>query len=400
VSYKTLCEKLIHNKIQNEGKMTFADFMDIALYNSNYGYYNRKNRVGASEDYYTSPIVHPAFGSIICTQLFSMWSALKKPSPFYLIEIGANNGRLILDILKFAKLIDEKFFNDLECIIIDRSKILETHSSPENYHTIISDTIPCKNISGCILSNEFFDALPVHKFQIKNKIITEIYLTIQNNELKEINVPLEHNSLYETITEIYPESLVNYIGEINIFTKQIIQNFSNTLNNGFVITIDYGNTTENLVKKYKNSSIQTYSTHTKGTNPYTKIGGQDITSDVNFSHLMVAGKSYGFNPIYYANQSKFLKTNGINYWINQLNKESDNNTKTKNFAAIYDLLNPNGLGNLKILIQEKDTNITKFDHLQASSKLYINEEFPMQTTAHLNIAQAKYPHTTIEKPLW
>ena len=90
----------------------------------------------------------------------------------------------------------------------------------------------------------------------------------------------------------------------------------------------------------------------------------------------------------------------INYWINQLNKESDNNTKTKNFAAIYDLLNPNGLGNLKILIQEKDTNITKFDHLQASSKLYINEEFPMQTTAHLNIAQAKYPHTTIEKPLW
>ena len=81
MSYKTLCEKLIHNKIKLQGKITFADFMDIALYDSNYGYYNSQNRIGATGDFYTSPIVHPAFGSIICKQLFSMWVALKKPSP-------------------------------------------------------------------------------------------------------------------------------------------------------------------------------------------------------------------------------------------------------------------------------------------------------------------------------
>lgn len=400
MSYKTLCEKLIHNKIKHEGKITFADFMDIALYNSNYGYYNCKNRVGASGDYYTSPIVHPAFGSIICKQLFSMWIALKKPSPFYLIEIGANNDRLVRDIREFAKSINKIFFNNLECIIIDRSKIFESHKSPENFHTIISNTIPLKNISGCILSNEFFDALPVNKFQIKKNNITEIYLTIENNALKEIHSPPSNTALYKSIIEIYSESLVNYIGEINLSIKQIIKNFSNVLNNGFIITIDYGDTTEKLVKKYKNSSIQTYSTHTKGDNPYTKIGKQDITSDVNFSHLIMAGKNYHFNPIYYANQSDYLKTNGINHWINQLNKESDNTTKTKNLAAIYDLLNPSGLGSLKILIQEKDTTIETYAHLGLSNELYIPEKFPMQTTDHLNIAQAKYPHTIIEKTLW
>tara|TARA_B100001750_G_scaffold238184_1_gene244359 strand:+ start:1270 stop:2472 length:1203 start_codon:yes stop_codon:yes gene_type:complete len=400
VSHQTLCEKLIHNKIKLEGKITFADFMDIALYDSNCGYYNSQNRIGASGDFYTSPIIHPSFGAIICKQLFSMWVALKKPSPFFLIEIGANNDRLILDIREFAKSINKKFFENLECIIIDRSKILESHNSPENFHTLISNTIPFKNISGCILSNEFFDALPINKFQIKNDIITEIYLTIENNELKETNLAPHNNELCERITELYLKSSDNYIGEINVSIEKIIKNFSNVLKNGFVITIDYGDITEKLVKKYENSSIQTYSTHTKGTNPYTKIGEQDITADVNFSQLILAGKKYGLNSIYYANQSDFLKTNGINYWINQLHKESDTTIKTNNLGAIYDLINPNGLGNLKVLIQEKNTTMKTYNDLGISSKLSIEEKLPMQTTAHLNIAQAKYPHTIVEKPLW
>tara|TARA_Y100000590_G_scaffold129239_1_gene147714 strand:- start:5999 stop:7198 length:1200 start_codon:yes stop_codon:yes gene_type:complete len=399
VSYKTLCEKLIHNKIKLQGKITFADFMDIALYDSNYGYYNSQKRIGATGDFYTSPIVHPAFGSIICTQLFSMWVELKKPSPFYLIEIGANNDRLILDIREFAKSINKKFFHDLECIIIDRSKILESHNSPENFHSIISNTIPFKNISGCILSNEFFDALPVNKFQIKNHIISEIYLTVENNELKETNLKLHNNELYERITELYSESLNNYIGEINLSIEKIIKNFSDVLKKGFVITIDYGDLTEKLVKKYNNSSIQTYSTHTKGNNPYTKIGEQDITSDVNFSQIILAGEKYGLDSIYYANQSDFLKTNGINCWIDQLNKESDTTTKTNNLGAIYDLINTNGLGHLKVLIQEKNTTVKAYNKLERHQEM-VGKKLPMQTTAHLNIAQAKYPHTIVENPLW
>ena len=56
MSYKTLCEKLIHNKIKLQGKITFADFMDIALYDSNYGYYNSQKRIGATGDFYTSQL--------------------------------------------------------------------------------------------------------------------------------------------------------------------------------------------------------------------------------------------------------------------------------------------------------------------------------------------------------
>ena len=51
-------------------------------------------------------------------------------------------------------------------------------------------------------------------------------------------------------------------------------------------------------------------------------------------------------------------------------------------------------------IQEKDTTIKTYDRLGLSNELYITEKFPMQTTDHLNIAQAKYPHTIIEKTLW
>ena len=68
-------------------------------------------------------------------------------------------------------------------------------------------------------------------------------------------------------------------------------------------------------------------------------------------------------------------------------------------GAIYDLINTNGLGHLKVLIQEKNTTVKAYNKLERHQEM-VGKKLPMQTTAHLNIAQAKYPHTIVENPLW
>ena len=100
-------EEEIRRRIEERGKITFAEFMEVALYWPEGGYYMARTLLegeiaphtplgggqspppsldegpfGAAGDYYTSPMVHPAFGALLSVQLFQMWQVLGKPQPF------------------------------------------------------------------------------------------------------------------------------------------------------------------------------------------------------------------------------------------------------------------------------------------------------------------------------
>ena len=73
--------------------MTFARFMELALYHEPWGYYSSgPERIGAEGDFYTSPVAHPAFGALLTVQLAGMWEMMGKPSPFHVVELGAGTG--------------------------------------------------------------------------------------------------------------------------------------------------------------------------------------------------------------------------------------------------------------------------------------------------------------------
>ena len=88
-------EAEIRRRIAERGPITFAEFMEVALYHPGGGYYTSGERVGASGDFYTSPSVHPAFGALLAVQLFQMWELLGRPAPFTIAEAGAGNGLLM-----------------------------------------------------------------------------------------------------------------------------------------------------------------------------------------------------------------------------------------------------------------------------------------------------------------
>ena len=66
----------VRRRIDERGKITFAEFMDIALYWPDGGYYTGQEPVGAQGDFYTSPAVHPSFGALLGGPLFQIWQYL------------------------------------------------------------------------------------------------------------------------------------------------------------------------------------------------------------------------------------------------------------------------------------------------------------------------------------
>ena len=109
-------ESEVRRRIQKRGKITFVEFLEIALYWPQGGYYTGPERVGADGDYYTSPAVHPVFGALLAVQLYQMWRLMDRPAPFTVLELGAGSGLLCRDIITYAAGLPEGFAQSLRYI--------------------------------------------------------------------------------------------------------------------------------------------------------------------------------------------------------------------------------------------------------------------------------------------
>ena len=125
---RTSAEGEIRERIARRGKITFAEFMEVALYHPQAGYYARKAPAREHRDFYTSPAAHPAFGALISVQLWRMWEALKRPARFSVVEMGAGNGLLARDVVEYARNVSERFGRALRYLALDRSPV---HATPD-----------------------------------------------------------------------------------------------------------------------------------------------------------------------------------------------------------------------------------------------------------------------------
>src|SRR3989339_2105077 len=211
-----LFRDLIIEEINKKGKITFAEFMQMALYHPEYGYYNSDTeRVGRFGDYYTSPAVHTIFGELVARQLEEMWRIMGK-GPFAIVEMGANRGWLCHDIVQSTMKEYPEFYANFHYIIVEsnpyaREKqrlLLESiHVTDEkvSWQTYSEDGFSFDGIQGCLLSNEFVDALPVHRLRVKNKVLKEIYVSYNNSSFFEIDDAVSTEALkrYHEISQIH-----------------------------------------------------------------------------------------------------------------------------------------------------------------------------------------------------
>lgn len=382
-------ERYIRTRIAQSEKIDFAEYMELSLYHPAWGFYATGPRVGP--DYFTSPSAHPVFGTSIAIQLNTMWQTLGKPETFYVIELGANDGSLGHDI---KANVGRELGQALVYVAVDRVKPIESFT---DIHSVVSSGLPFKSVVGCILSNEFIDALPFHRFYIEDGATKEIFVSSDSQEkLVDISGNPSTTLIDNYIKDIDRGLLEGFHGEWRPGISNWIKEVSELIECGYILTIDYGyDSLEHYTQSRKDGTIRGYQNHNHTNDIYRNIGGQDITADVDFEQILKLGEEADITTLRITDQSTFLRDNGFGHFLGQLRSMRLNELeKQANRVGMMELVRSPGLGDFKVMIQEKNTGVTDPDKLSANQHNMSELPLPLLGTHHVNLMESRYPHLT------
>lgn len=359
--------EIIIEKIKKDGPITFRDFMEMALYYPQLGYYTRsEDKIGINGDYYTSSNLSAVFGAMIGRQLEEMW-VISGDETFTIVEYGAGTGLLSHDILNYLKS-NKPLYDHLNYCIIEKSAAMrlkeQTHLHEKvSWHNAIENL---GEITGCVLSNELLDNFSVHLVNME-EMLMEVFVDYQNGFvelLKPAPTALTEYLAQQNIT--LPKG---FRTEINLQAIEWVHEIANVLKKGFVLTIDYGYPASELYQNYRHSgTLMCYYKHSMNNNPYIHIGEQDITSHVNFSALYHWGLKYGLEYCGFTDQGHFLRGLGIADYLRALENTDKNDGDDHRSEALlaHNLLVDMG-SKLKVLIQRKGIQPHELSGLKFSS---------------------------------
>ena len=351
------------------GRITFAEYMAIALYHPEYGYYTNKVKIGSQGDFFTSASLGSDFGELLGIQFLEMWHNLGCPSPFYLVEMGAGNGELAQDILSYLQTnADRAFIDALKYIIIERSPAL-IKQQQELLHSFANLDLCWQELSdltddsvvGCFFSNELVDAFPVHLVQKEANELKEIYLTLKQGQLTEVSDRLSTSAITEYFAQsdidlLSPQYPDSYRTEVNLQALDWLKTVATKLQRGYILTIDYGYSAAKYYRPARSlGTLQCYYQHRRHNNPYVNLGCQDITAHVNFTALERQGEQLKLQQIGFTQQGLFLMALGVGDRLNELSSGKFTIPEIfKRRDALHQLLDPIGLGGYGVLIQGKN----------------------------------------------
>lgn len=411
-------EAEIRRRITQHGAITFAEFMELALYWPGGGYYVTGDRIGAEGDFYTSPQVHPVFGALLAVQLFQMWRLLGQPDPFTVVELGAGNGLLCRDIVSAAGELPSPFLHSFNYVCLDRRRskgveaTINNSLAPLGVSRIASAGIPFRRLVGCFISNEYFDAFPVHQVTMAEGRLSEIYVTLEGGEMVTKTGELSDPALTERFNSLGLELKEGQFAEVNLALDGWAQDVARSLEKGFILTVDYGDPAPDLYSSEKRfrGTLTTFYNHVQIDSPLRHVGRQDITAQVDFTSLVSVGQACGIEPLSLASQAQVLGCLGLTAMEHRLRSlDLPQNAAQSNRAGMLDLARPGGLGDFKMLVQGKgvgNPELWGFPTLWGSPEsapvasdaaaLIDNMPVPLLTAQHLSLPQGLSPSGELE----
>ncbi|MEG4202365.1 class I SAM-dependent methyltransferase [Microcoleus sp. Pol7_A1] len=368
-----ICERIAASPQQ---RITFAEYMDLALYHPQHGYYNSdRQSIGKQGDFITSSHWGADFAEVLAEQFVEMWELLGKPHPFTVVEMGAGRGTFAENILQYLQIQYPDLFHILEYIIIEVSPVLQAEQRQRlaeikcvkwcNWDEIVNNSIV-----GCFFSNELVDALPVHQIILEQAQVREIYVTaeIQKSLQEEINfievfgeVSTPKIAEYfdfvgiDLLASVYGDG---YRSEVNLAALDWMSTVAQKLQRGYLLTIDYGHPAHRYYNpRRREGTLQCYYRHRYHNNPYINVGRQDLTAHVNFTALERQGELCGLETVGFTQQALFLMALGLGDRIASLSTNDaevlDVATFLRRREALHQLIDPMGLGGFGVLVQCK-----------------------------------------------
>jgi SAM-dependent MidA family methyltransferase len=348
--------------------MSFAQYMDIALYDESFGFYATIGRAGRRGDFLTSPEVGPLFGALLARRLDEEWFALGSPETFVVVEFGAGPGTLARSIafaspecgLALRYLMVERsaeqralhaehldgWVGDLDAAGVD--SFVRGHNLGPQF---ASSAIAPNGITGVILANELLDNLA---FDIVR------HDGAGNFERLDVHHAEDGLEFVVTPTEV-PASLAPVLASAAVGEWMPLQEDAvrwlmaaiDRLGRGVVIAIDYGASTAEIAARPNMGWLRTFVGQERGGHPLDTPGSCDITSDVAVDQLGAA-----IAPTVIATQRQVLKRLGIDQLVEEGRKIWTEKASAPDVAALRarsrigeaeSLLQSGGLGDFLFL---------------------------------------------------
>ncbi len=354
-----LVEKIRH-RIQREGPLSFRHFMDMALYDPQWGYYSRCREIGPRGDYYTAAHVHPLFGECLAKQFLSLLRELSATPEVTIVEVGAGTGRLAADILESIERMAPALTGRLEYVIAERSPALQQVQrenlkpfSRVTWHSL--EQREAASVTGIIFSNELIDALPVHRLIRQGKHIRELLVDWRDGQFHWTIGELTNPRLRDVLASWNAPLEDGQIIEINLEACQYLQRVATLLREGYVVTIDYGDVRSRLYTPERGrGTLRCFYRHLVHDDPLVRVGEQDITTSVDFTLLMEWGERVGLSVVQFVTQRKFLMEQGVLDRLAQMIDEGRGGAGLASLLSAKHLLMPGAWGDhFKLLIQRR-----------------------------------------------
>lgn len=330
---------------QCQGWISFADFMQMALYEPQLGYYSGgAKKFGIGGDFVTAPEISPLFAQTLAQQAAQVLAETHGS----LLELGAGTGRLAADMLLaldgLQQLPQHYYILEVSAHLrqVQRETLEEKLSSELMQRVVWLDTLP-QDFVGMILGNEVLDAIPVHLIHQTPQGMQERGVAFDGEFFWKYK-PLQSGSLHEAASALkLPQ---NYLTEICPAASGLIASLANVLKQGVILMLDYGFAAHEYYHPQRDGgTLMCHYQHYAHTDPLIYAGLQDITAHVDFTRIAQAGVDNELELLGFCSQAQFLMNCGILQLMSAISPQ-DMSSYAPLAAAAQKLLSPAEMGDL------------------------------------------------------
>lgn len=307
-----LCALIIENIRTAGGVISFADYMNSALYEPGLGYYMAGSaKFGGEGDFITAPEVSPLFGQSVAVQIEEVLDYVGGS----VLELGAGSGKLALSIIRALSARPGFKYLILEpsAELAQRQKELLGSELCEDTLAVVSwlEALP-DTFEGVVIANEVMDALPVERFKVTGGALQQLCV----NDSLNVEPRPANEALIKAVATIeadvgyqMPEG---YESEVCMLLTPWIKSLASMLDKGVMLLVDYGYPRSEFYSHERNrGTLACYYRHRAHDDPFFLPGLQDLTAHVDFTAVVEAGLANDLELIGYASQSAFLLDNNL-----------------------------------------------------------------------------------------
>ncbi|HEY3333653.1 MAG TPA: SAM-dependent methyltransferase [Candidatus Limnocylindrales bacterium] len=354
----------IRTQIRANGPISFARFMERALYEPGHGYYRRPEPgPGREGDFLTAPEAHPIYGAVVGRLLEQAWEALGRPDPFTITEAGAGTGALAAGLLgglreRGSPMLPAIRYRPIEVeparLEAIRARLARTRADGT---LLLDEPAPDAHETGAVVANEVIDALPVHRVVGRPDTpagIAELLVGIRADGAFEwVEAEPTTSALATRLRDEHITLADGQVTEICLVVDAWLRETTRHLARGIVVLVDYADEPAALHDPVTRptGTLRAFARHAVTGDPFRHVGRQDLTATVDLAAVRSAAALAGLAPVGETTQAELVAVLGTGELTTAILRRegADLQDALDLRSALARLLDPRGMGGFRVL---------------------------------------------------